>query len=90
MRKLCHARIDLHAALLSARFLGCLRRGDLRHPDTHEPRSHRHRPARELTCALPPITLASSHVAQVRRYTEAIARGVGVRGLLNVQYALKD
>ena len=26
----------------------------------------------------------------MRRYTEAIARGVGVRGLLNVQYALKD
>ena len=30
------------------------------------------------------------HLAEVRRYTEAIARGVGVRGLLNVQYALKD
>jgi carbamoylphosphate synthase large subunit len=29
-------------------------------------------------------------LAEVRRYTEAIARGVGVRGLLNVQYALKD
>ena len=26
----------------------------------------------------------------MRRYTEAIARGVGVQGLLNVQYALKD
>jgi carbamoyl-phosphate synthase large subunit len=26
----------------------------------------------------------------VRRYTAAIARGIGVRGLLNVQYALKD
>ncbi|MDG4798502.1 carbamoyl-phosphate synthase large subunit [Micromonospora sp. WMMD1082] len=44
----------------------------------------------DSSCALPPITLASSHVAQVRRYTEAIARGIGVRGLLNVQYALKD
>ncbi|MEU4570766.1 carbamoyl-phosphate synthase large subunit [Micromonospora sp. NPDC023956] len=44
----------------------------------------------DSSCALPPITLAGSHVAQVRRYTEAIARGVGVRGLLNVQYALKD
>jgi carbamoyl-phosphate synthase large subunit len=40
--------------------------------------------------ALPPITLAGSHLVEVRRYTEAIARGVGVRGLLNVQYALKD
>ncbi|MFI6825396.1 carbamoyl-phosphate synthase large subunit [Micromonospora sp. NPDC050187] len=44
----------------------------------------------DSSCVLPPITLVGSHVAQVRRYTEAIARGVGVRGLLNVQYALKD
>ncbi|MEU5937975.1 carbamoyl-phosphate synthase large subunit [Micromonospora sp. NPDC047548] len=44
----------------------------------------------DSSCALPPITLAGSHLAQVRRYTEAIARGVGVKGLLNVQYALKD
>ncbi|GAA4570953.1 carbamoyl-phosphate synthase large subunit [Micromonospora coerulea] len=44
----------------------------------------------DSSCALPPITLAGSHLVQVRRYTEAIARGVGVKGLLNVQYALKD
>ncbi|XVU23209.1 carbamoyl-phosphate synthase large subunit [Actinoplanes sp. CA-054009] len=44
----------------------------------------------DSSCSLPPITLAGSHLAEVRRYTEAIARGVGVRGLLNVQYALKD
>jgi carbamoyl-phosphate synthase large subunit len=44
----------------------------------------------DSSCSLPPITLASSHLTEVRRYTEAIARGVGVRGLLNVQYALKD
>jgi carbamoyl-phosphate synthase large subunit len=44
----------------------------------------------DSACALPPITLAASHIAEVRRYTEEIARGIGVRGLLNVQYALKD
>ncbi|MFB9236681.1 carbamoyl-phosphate synthase large subunit [Plantactinospora siamensis] len=44
----------------------------------------------DSSCALPPITLAGSHLAEVRRYTAAIARGIGVRGLLNVQYALKD
>ncbi|MEU4717277.1 carbamoyl-phosphate synthase large subunit [Micromonospora purpureochromogenes] len=44
----------------------------------------------DSSCALPPITLAGSHLTEVRRYTEAIARGVGVKGLLNVQYALKD
>jgi carbamoyl-phosphate synthase large subunit len=44
----------------------------------------------DSACALPPITLARLHLDEVRRYTAAIARGVGVRGLLNVQYALKD
>ncbi|SDZ32389.1 carbamoyl-phosphate synthase large subunit [Micromonospora pattaloongensis] len=44
----------------------------------------------DSSCTLPPITLAGSHLAAVRSYTEKIARGVGVRGLLNVQYALKD
>ncbi len=44
----------------------------------------------DSACALPPITLASTDVVTIRRYTEAIAHGVGVRGLLNVQYALKD
>ncbi|GIG92462.1 carbamoyl-phosphate synthase large subunit [Plantactinospora endophytica] len=44
----------------------------------------------DSSCALPPITLASSHLAAVRHYTVEIARGIGVRGLLNVQYALKD
>jgi len=44
----------------------------------------------DSSCALPPITLGAGHVAEVRRYTEAIARAIGVRGLINVQYALKD
>ncbi|GAA1822197.1 carbamoyl-phosphate synthase large subunit [Luedemannella flava] len=44
----------------------------------------------DSACALPPITLAAADIEKVRAYTEAIARGVGVRGLLNVQYALKD
>ena len=44
----------------------------------------------DSACALPPITLASADIARIRGYTEAIARAVGVRGLLNVQYALKD
>ncbi|NUR73593.1 MAG: carbamoyl-phosphate synthase large subunit, partial [Hamadaea sp.] len=44
----------------------------------------------DSSCALPPITLGASHLKVVRDFTEKIARGVGVRGLLNVQYALKD
>jgi carbamoyl-phosphate synthase large subunit len=44
----------------------------------------------DSACVLPPITLGESELAAVRTSTEAIARGIGVRGLLNVQYALKD
>ncbi|GIJ47805.1 carbamoyl-phosphate synthase large chain [Virgisporangium aliadipatigenens] len=44
----------------------------------------------DSACVLPPITLSATHLAEVRRYTTALARGIGVRGLLNVQYALKD
>lgn len=44
----------------------------------------------DSACALPPVTLGRSDIEAVRRATEAIAFGVGVIGLLNVQYALKD
>jgi carbamoyl-phosphate synthase large subunit len=44
----------------------------------------------DSACALPPLTLAAGTVAEVRRATEIIARRIGVRGLLNVQYAVKD
>jgi carbamoyl-phosphate synthase large subunit len=42
----------------------------------------------DSACALPPITLGAGDIANVRASTLAIAQGVGVRGLLNVQYAL--
>ncbi|HEY7046513.1 MAG TPA: carbamoyl-phosphate synthase large subunit [Jatrophihabitantaceae bacterium] len=42
----------------------------------------------DSACALPPITLGARDIAAVRASTLAIAQGVGVRGLLNVQYAL--
>ncbi|ULP45772.1 carbamoyl-phosphate synthase large subunit [Mycolicibacter virginiensis] len=44
----------------------------------------------DSACALPPVTLGRSDIEKVRRATEAIAHGVGVVGLLNVQFALKD
>jgi carbamoyl-phosphate synthase large subunit len=44
----------------------------------------------DSACALPPVTLGRQDIESVRRATEAIAFGVGVVGLLNVQYALKD
>ncbi|MBF6348588.1 MULTISPECIES: carbamoyl-phosphate synthase large subunit [Nocardia] len=44
----------------------------------------------DSACALPPITLGRSDIEAVRRSTIALAAGIGVKGLLNVQYALKD
>ena len=42
----------------------------------------------DSACALPPITVGREDIDLIRDATERIARGVGVRGLLNVQYAL--
>ncbi|MEY3406966.1 MAG: carbamoyl-phosphate synthase large subunit [Actinomycetota bacterium] len=42
----------------------------------------------DSACSLPPATLGRSEIERIRQSTEAIARGVGVRGLLNVQFAL--
>jgi carbamoyl-phosphate synthase large subunit len=42
----------------------------------------------DSACALPPITLGGHDVERLRASTEAIAAGVGVRGLINIQFAL--
>ncbi|WP_026535608.1 carbamoyl-phosphate synthase large subunit [Arthrobacter sp. H14] len=42
----------------------------------------------DSACVLPPITLGSDILERVRTATEAIAAGVGVRGLINIQFAL--
>jgi carbamoyl-phosphate synthase large subunit len=42
----------------------------------------------DSACALPPITLGPGDIERIRESTAALARGIGVRGLLNVQYAL--
>jgi carbamoyl-phosphate synthase large subunit len=42
----------------------------------------------DSACALPPITLGRQDVRRIRDATEGIANGVGVRGLLNVQFAM--
>ena len=42
----------------------------------------------DSACVLPPVTLSVAELARIRESTEAIARGVGVRGLLNIQFAL--
>ena len=42
----------------------------------------------DSSCALPPMSLGRSEIERVVEATRAIAQGVGVRGLLNVQYAI--
>ncbi|HET9996826.1 MAG TPA: carbamoyl-phosphate synthase large subunit [Nocardioides sp.] len=42
----------------------------------------------DSACALPPITLGAREIERIREATEAIARGVGVLGLINIQFAL--
>ncbi len=44
----------------------------------------------DSACALPPITLGATDIAGVRYATGELAARIGVRGLINVQYALKD
>jgi carbamoyl-phosphate synthase large subunit len=42
----------------------------------------------DSSCALPPITLGAAEITRIREATEAIAKGIGVVGLLNIQFAL--
>ncbi|VXB40494.1 carbamoyl-phosphate synthase large subunit [Citricoccus sp. K5] len=42
----------------------------------------------DSACVLPPINLGPDTLARVREATRGIAAGVGVRGLINIQFAL--
>ena len=42
----------------------------------------------DSSCTLPPVTLGHAEIAKVREATRGIAEGIGVRGLLNVQFAI--
>jgi carbamoyl-phosphate synthase large subunit len=44
----------------------------------------------DSACTLPPMTLSRAQIAEIARDADGIARGLEVRGLLNVQFALKD
>ena len=44
----------------------------------------------DSACSLPPYTLGPDEIERIRTSTLAIAKGVGVLGLLNVQYALTN
>jgi carbamoyl-phosphate synthase large subunit len=42
----------------------------------------------DSSCTLPPVTMSEAQISRVRDATLAIAKGIEVRGLLNVQFAL--
>ena len=42
----------------------------------------------DSSCTLPPVTLGRDQIQRVVDATHAIARGIGVRGLINVQFAI--
>ncbi len=44
----------------------------------------------DSACVIPPYTLGRAQIAQLRDYTERIADALGTRGLINVQYAVRD
>ena len=44
----------------------------------------------DSACAIPPQGLPAAVVDRIREHTRALARGLNVRGLMNVQYAVQD
>jgi len=44
----------------------------------------------DSACSLPPYSLSPSTVTELKAETEAMAKALGVVGLMNVQYAIKD
>ena len=44
----------------------------------------------DSACSLPPYTLSSAAIAEIERQTIALARALGVVGLMNVQFAVQD
>ena len=44
----------------------------------------------DSACSIPPYSLPADIIAEIERQTDALARALQVRGLMNVQYAVKD
>ena len=44
----------------------------------------------DSACSLPPYSLSQELIAEIRRQTEVMALELNVKGLMNVQYAVKD
>ncbi len=44
----------------------------------------------DSACSLPPYSLSPAMITELKDETDALARAIGVVGLMNVQYAIKD
>jgi len=44
----------------------------------------------DSACSMPPFSLSAAIVAELKRQTEAMARALKVRGLMNVQFAIEE
>ncbi|PZU65701.1 carbamoyl-phosphate synthase large subunit [Sphingobium sp.] len=44
----------------------------------------------DSACSLPPYSLSDEVIAEIERQTEVLARALSVRGLMNIQFAVKD
>jgi len=44
----------------------------------------------DSSCVLPPVRIAEEHIETMRHYTRMLAQALQVRGLLNIQFAIKD
>ena len=44
----------------------------------------------DSSCVLPPVSLSDATIATIEEYTVKMARALKVKGLMNVQYAIKD
>jgi carbamoyl-phosphate synthase large subunit len=44
----------------------------------------------DSACVMPPYKISQYHLTHIREYTEQLGLALGVRGLMNVQYAIKD
>ncbi len=44
----------------------------------------------DSSCVLPPVRIDPDHLETMRHYTKELARALVVRGLMNIQFAIKD
>jgi carbamoyl-phosphate synthase large subunit len=44
----------------------------------------------DSACSIPPYSLSDEVIAEIERQAEALARALDVRGLMNIQFAVKD